>query len=62
MGNTNLKEFFDLDHWKLPYEMHTPKMSQNVASWRHSVLKTVRVGFTEHLKMTRDRFKSVENG
>jgi hypothetical protein len=31
MDNTNLKEFFDFDHWKLPYERHTPKMSQNFA-------------------------------
>ena len=29
--NTYLKEFFDFDHWKLPYERHTPKMSQNFA-------------------------------
>jgi hypothetical protein len=29
--NAYLKEFFDFDHWKLPYERHTPKMSQNFA-------------------------------
>jgi hypothetical protein len=30
MGNTNLKEFFDFNHRKLPYEGYTSKMVKNV--------------------------------
>jgi hypothetical protein len=43
--NTNLKEFFDFDHRKVPYEGYTPKMLQKLCiSWirvRQTIMRAI---------------------